>query len=334
MKDDVLSERVFEPVKLKTAIIIPAYNEGTAIGQTIETYQEAFPEARIVVVDNNSTDATSEVASARLRRGQDLLLFEPRQGKGFAVKRGLSRLQADIFIMTDGDMTYPAADVRRLYERMLQTRNDMIIGDRQAGGTYAQQNTRFGHGVGNAMLTFVISKLAGQRYSDVLSGARVMSSPFVERLDLRSEGFQLETEINIVAAHLRADLLEIPISYDARPMGSESKLSTFRDGYRILNFAFLNWIAFLPLQFFSALSIAGWVFALVLGYRAVTGFLETGWPYSTTAIVGASSAVIATFALFTGLTLKIQGRSMRRSEIANFQTRKRAWNSILDNATF
>lgn len=322
----------FLAVEITTVIIIPAYNEAEAIGLTIAAYQQAFPNARVVVVDNNSTDGTSLVAQTHLRDDLDLLLYETRQGKGFAVRRGLSRLEADIYIMIDGDLTYPAADVRRLYERMIETRNDMIVGDRQAGGTYAQQNTRFGHSAGNWLLTFVISRLAGQRFNDVLSGARVMSAPFVERLDVRSEGFQLETEINLVAAHLRADVLELPISYDARPAGSVSKLSTFRDGWRILKFATLNWIAFLPLQFFSAVAMFSWGIATFLGYRVVAGFLETGWPYSTTAIAGATSGIIGTFALFTGLTLKIFGRTLRRREISSFMQRKRRWNQRLDKA--
>jgi glycosyltransferase involved in cell wall biosynthesis len=320
----------YDAVPVRTVIIIPAYNEAVAIGLTIESYQNAFPGARLVVVDNNSKDDTSAVAKRHLRPERDLLLCEPRQGKGYAVKRGFSRLEGDIFVMTDGDMTYPASDMRRLYDRMLVTRSDMVVGDRQAGGTYQSQNTRFGHSIGNSLLTSVISRLAGQHFSDVLSGARIMSAPLVEHLDVRSEGFQLETEINIVAAHLRADVLEIPIPYNARIKGSESKLSTFRDGWRILKFAILNWIAFLPLQFFVWLGIVGWLCAAVLGYRVVFGFLETGSPYSTTAIAGGTLGIVGTFAIFTGLNLKIQGRNARRQEIARFQQSKRSWNEILD----
>jgi glycosyltransferase involved in cell wall biosynthesis len=332
MTEDSTAKPAYSPVKARTVIIIPAYNEAVAIGQTVKDYQEAFPGARVIVVDNNSDDDTNAVSQAALREGQDLLLFEPRQGKGRAIKRGLSRLQADIFIMTDGDLTYPASDLRKLYDSFLEKRNDMIVGDRQAGGTYSEQNTRFGHNTGNRLLTWVISQLAGQRYNDVLSGARVMSAPFVESLDVRSTGFQLETEINIVAAHLRADVLEVPISYHARPDGSESKLSTFRDGLRILSFAIINWISFLPLQFFSAVAILGWLGAIAMGYRAISGFLATGAPYSTTAIAGGTAGIIGTFALFAGLILTIQGRAMRRHEIAAFQQRKRMWNQSLDDA--
>ena len=332
MLESMKSMPEFEQVPVETAIIIPAYNEAISIGLTIAAYQEAFPGARIIVVDNNSLDDTSAVARFQLSIGQDLLLFEPRQGKGFAVKRGLSRLRAEIFVMTDGDMTYPAADLRRLYDQMFETRNDMIVGDRQSGGTYTNQNTRLGHSTGNWLLTTFISRLAGKRYNDVLSGSRIMSAPVVECLDIRSEGFQLETEINIVAAYLRADVLELPIAYGARPEGSESKLSTARDGIRIVNFTVLNWIAFSPLQFFSIVAVLGWLGAIALGYRVVSGFLDTGAPFSTTAVASAASAIVGTFALFTGLTLKVLGRSARRQEVAAFQQRKRIWNSVLDSA--
>jgi len=313
-----------------TVIVIPAYNEEVAIAGTIREYAEAFPTARIVVVDNNSSDSTSKNARAALRPDVDLLLFEPRQGKGHAVKLGLSRLSAEIFIMTDGDLTYPAEDARALYDKILATRSDMIVGDRRAGGTYEQQNDRLGHSFGNSLLTTVISRLSGKRYNDVLSGLRIMSSPFVSSLDIRSAGFQLETEINLVAAYIRADVIEEPISYLARAEGSDSKLSTLKDGVKILSFAMLNWIAFLPMQFFSIVAAIGWVLSLMLAYRVVFGFMETGATYSTTAIAGATFGIVGTFAFFTGLSLRIQLRSERRREVSVFLDRKRVWNARLD----
>lgn len=313
-------------------VLIPAFNEGSAIGDTIVDYQKSFPEARIVVIDNNSTDDTQERASEYLRPEKDMLLFERKQGKGHAVKCGLSRLPADVFIMTDGDLTYPAEDARRLFEQLIQSRADMMVGDRRAGGTYEAQNHRIGHSFGNELLTRVISHLSGERFSDVLSGLRVMSAPFVRSLDVRSTGFQLETEINVIAAYIRADVIEVPIDYRARPKGSESKLSTIRDGIRILRFALLNWIAFRPLQFFSFLGLLGCFTALVLGYRVILGFLETGWPFTTTAIAGATAALVGTLSLFTGLSLRIISRAERRREIADFLDRKRIWNAKLDEA--
>jgi glycosyltransferase involved in cell wall biosynthesis len=311
-------------------IVIPAYNEERAIGETIREYREEFPEGRIIVVDNNSTDGTKKAAQTELDRPEHLLLFEPRRGKGFAIKRGLSRLSADIYIMTDGDSTYPAKEARRLLDQLLMERADMAIGDRVSGGSYATQNTRFGHSIGNRVLTGVISRLSGRRYADVLSGLRVMSRPFVSMLDVRSTGFQLETEINVIAAHLRADVIEIPIEYRMRGEGSQSKLSTIADGFRILYFAMTNWIAFAPMQAFSLLALIAFMLAAAIGYRVISGFMEYGLPYTTTAVAAATMGIVGILALFTGITLRILGRNNRRRDIAQFLEEKRNWNAKLD----
>lgn len=315
---------------MKLCIIIPAYNEEKAIRGTIQEYQEVFSEAQIVVIDNNSIDSTSEQALELLNHKCDFLLSEARQGKGFAVKTGLSRIDADIYIMIDGDATYPADDARRLVDEMLKTRADLVIGDRVSGGSYAQQNTRSGHSWGNKLLTYIISVLAGQHFNDVLSGLRVMSRPFVQSLDVRSSGFQLETEMNVIAAYLRTDVREIPISYRARQEDSNSKLSTYRDGFRIINFALANWIAFAPIQPFLIVAAMTSFISGSLGYRVIAGFLETGWSYTTTATVAATSGLIAILALFFGVSLHILGRNARRGEIANFLEAKRKWNVRLD----
>ncbi len=311
-------------------IVIPAMNEEDAIGETILEYRAAFPEARIVVVNNNSTDRTEEIARAKLDPERDLLLSESRKGKGYAVKTGLCRLEADIYVMTDGDSTYPAEHARKLVDTLLETRADMIVGDRVSGGAYSAQNTRPGHNLGNRVLTVVISGLAGKEYRDVFSGLRIMSRPFVGALDIRSSGFQVETEINLVAAYLRADVIETPISYRERPENSHSKLNTFRDGMRIVSFAVVNWIAFAPMQVFVILAVISSLVALLLGYRVIAGFLETGWPYTTTATIASGSGIVAILSLFFGISLRILGRNTRRQEIANFLEEKRKWNTRLD----
>lgn len=313
---------------------MPAYNEEAAIAESITEYRQAFPEARIVVIDNNSKDRTAERARAVLDPARDLLLFEPCQGKGFAVKRGFSRVEADIYVMTDGDATYPASDARRLVDEMLASRADMVVGDRVSGGAYAAQNVRAGHSWGNGLLTFVISGLAGRRYNDVLSGLRIMSRPFVAALDIRSSGFQLETELNVIAAYLRAQVVEMPISYRARPVESFSKLNTIRDGIRILNFAVTNWITFAPMQPFVTLSALSASVMALLGYRIFSGFLSgyiaAGATYSTTAAAAAASGLVAVLSFFFGIALRILGRNDRRREIARFLEAKRRWNTRLD----
>jgi hypothetical protein len=315
---------------LKICIVIPAYNEEHAIAGTIQEYKRIFPEARIVVVDNNSTDGTDAAARATLDPKMDLLLFERRLGKGYAVKTGLSRLLADIYILTDGDATYPANDCRRLFETLLESRADMVVGDRVSGGAYDGQNVRIGHGWGNRFLTMVISRLAGGRYNDVLSGLRVMSGPFVTALDVRSTGFQLETEMNVVAAYLRGDVIEVPIAYRQRARGSHSKLNTVQDGFRILYFALTNWIVFEPMQAFSTFAAIALLIAGGLAFRVIAGFMAYGWPYTTTAVAASAAGISAVLALFIGLTLRILGRDQRRREIAQFLHAKREWNARLD----
>jgi len=260
----------------RLCIVIPAYNEERAIAQTVRDYKQAFPKAAVVVVDNNSSDGTSAAARAELDPQSDLLIVERQKGKGAAVKAGLSRISAEIYIMTDGDGTYPAKDAARLVEIMMKERCDMVVGDRISGGTYMKQNSRAGHNFGNQFLTRYISFMAGQKYYDVLSGLRIMSRPFTNMLDIRSSGFQLETELNIVAAYVRAKVIEAPIDYLARPEGSESKLNTVRDGLRIAWFALLNWIAFYPMHAFGLLAGLSLGISAVLGIRVIIVFLHLG----------------------------------------------------------
>lgn len=324
---------------IRVCILIPAYNEEAAIGATLREYGDAFPDAEILVIDNNSSDATREIAAAELARGRadgrmGRVVSELRQGKGYAVRHGLGLADADIYIMVDADLTYRASDARILLDRVIADRIDMAVGDRVSSGAYRLQNERAGHSIGNAVLTTVISQLAGRRYRDVLSGLRVMSRPFVNQLDVRSEGFQLETELNVLAAHLRASVVEIPIYYSARPVGSASKLRTFRDGARILAFAITNWVAFFPLQAFALVAAAAMLIALPLGLHVISAFIASNYttmPYPSSAVAAAALGVVAVQSIFAGLTLRILGRSQRRRDVGEFLEHKRQWNRRLDD---
>jgi glycosyltransferase involved in cell wall biosynthesis len=274
-------------------IVIPAYNEEHAIASTVMDYQKIFPFASIVVVDNNSTDRTVQIVERVLRKDLDFLLTERQQGKGAAIKTGLSRVPAEIYIMVDGDGTYPATEAARLLDLMERARCDMVVGDRVSGGAYKRQNIRRGHDFGNRFLSSLVSQLAGKKYLDVLSGLRVMSRPFVSMLDVRSTGFQLETELNVTAAYLRASVEEVQIDYMARPEGSSSKLNTIRDGLQIAWFAFLNWVAFFPLHAFGLLSAVSFVISGFLGIRVFLVYIELGaMPYTATATAAASAGLV------------------------------------------
>jgi glycosyltransferase involved in cell wall biosynthesis len=315
----------------KVCVVIPAYNEETTIAGTIKDYKRHFPEAVFVVIDNNSKDRTSEVAAAELDKNRDYLLFEQRQGKGVAVKTGLSRVSADVYVLTDGDETYPATEAARLLQLLLKTRSDMVVGDRVSGGDYDKQNDRIGHGAGNRVLTRIVSWLSGKKYRDVMSGLRIMSRPFIDQVDVRSAGFQLETELNIIAANIRADVIESPIIYSARGEGSESKLNTIQDGVRILYFAVINWIAFYPLQIFSLIAGSAFLVSGILGFQVFSIFFSTGeMPYPSTAVAAAAAGIVGLLSLFSGIILKILCRSNRRQEIARFLNCKREWNDKLD----
>jgi glycosyltransferase involved in cell wall biosynthesis len=312
-------------------IIIPAFNESHTIAKTIADYQATFPDARIVVIDNNSTDDTGRIAQGVLRHGKDLLLTEPRQGKGIAVKSGLGRVSSDVYIMVDGDGTYLARDAARLLEVLKDKRCDMVVGDRVSRGTYASQNVRPGHDLGNRFLTRFISFLAGQKYVDVLSGLRVMSRAFVNVLDVRSAGFQLETELNVVAAYVRAEVIEIPIDYLQRPEGSKSKLSTIDDGLKILWFSLMNWISFYPLQPFGIFAVLAFIISGVLGIHVFLVFFEFGtMPYAATAVAAAAAGLVGLQSIFSGLILRILMRERRRSEVARLLDMRRLWNAKLD----
>jgi hypothetical protein len=232
--------------------------------------------------------------------------------------------------MTDADATYPAEDAKLLLDEMLNTRADMLVGDRISGGAYSEQNTRVGHGWGNRFLTSLISYFAGQRFNDVLSGLRIMSRPYVGITDVRSSGFQLETELNVIAAYIKANVIEMPIKYRQRAQGSHSKLNTISDGMKILGFAFTNWLSFAPLQPFLILAMSMIIFSGILSYRVIAGFLETGWPYTTTATGAIATGIIAILSLFFGLTLNLLVANSRRKEIAKFLESKRLWNAKLD----
>ncbi len=316
---------------LKLCIVLPAFNEEASIKRTILEYQSEFPTSQIIVVDNNSTDNTRDIAVSVLQTPDNLVVIERRQGKGHALRTAVSRIDSDIYVIADADYTYHASDAVRLVNLMLKGRHDMVVGDRISGGAYSSQNHRLGHSVGNLLISRIISLLMAHKFNDVLSGLRVISRPFASTLEFGSSGFQIETELNISAAYINADVVEAPIQYRQRPTNSVSKLHTVKDGLRIIQFAFASWFTFAPMQPFLICAFLFGTTSVYLAHRVVSGFLSTGLAYSTTAIAGAALGLVAVLAMFVGILLTIIGKTMRRTQIALFLERKRAWNRLIDN---
>ncbi|WP_294392229.1 glycosyltransferase family 2 protein [uncultured Sphingomonas sp.] len=308
---------------MRVAVILPCYNEEAAIGQTVADFRAALPDAAIYVYDNNSKDRTVQVA----RAAGAIVRSETMQGKGHVVRRMFADVDADIYVMADGDATYDAAAAPAMIERMVDEQLDMVVGARVSE---VQEAYRRGHRFGNAMLTGILARIFGRTFSDILSGYRVFSRRFVKSFPLLSAGFEIETEISVHALELRMPVAEVVTRYGARPEGSASKLSTYRDGWRILR-TILSLFRFeRPVLFFGAI---GGILALVgvlLSIPLVLTYLATGLvPRFPTAILATGLMLLAFLNLFTGLTLDtvVRGRrEVRRLAYLGFPSPARTKN--------
>jgi glycosyltransferase involved in cell wall biosynthesis len=293
----------------RLAVILPCYNEATAIAQTVADFRAALPSAAIYVYDNNSKDDTATVAAA----AGAIVRSEKMQGKGNVVRRMFADVEADIYIMADGDATYEAAAAPALIARLIEDKLDMVVGARKSEVEAAY---RRGHRFGNAMLTGMLARLFGRSFSDILSGYRVFSRRFVKSFPLLSTGFEIETEISVHALELKMPVTEIVTAYAARPEGSESKLSTYRDGWRILNTILRLFRFERPLLFFGAFSGLFATLAVVLSVPLILTFLETGLvPRLPTAVLVTGLMILSALTLMCGLILDtvVRGRTeMRR----------------------
>ncbi len=288
------------------ALILPAYNEALTIAATMEAFHRELPEACIVVVDNNSSDATATIAAETLRRlgAAGKVISELRQGKGNAVRRAFLEVDADIYVMSDADLTYPAERVRDLIQPVLDNRADMVVGDRLSGGHYRQENKRQFHGFGNALVRWLVNKLFRARLADIMSGYRVFSRRFVVNYPILIEGFQLETDVTLHALDKRFRIIEIPVAYKDRPAGSQSKLNTLSDGARVL-FAIAQILRFYrPLLFFGAVAMLSCLAGLVTSLPVFDDWFRYQYIYHLPlAVLAASLEIVAVMALGIGLTL-------------------------------
>lgn len=282
---------------LRIAVLIPCYNEEAAISTVVTDFKRALTDATIYVCDNNSKDRTKAFAKA----AGATVMSEPLQGKGNVVRRMFADIDADIYVLVDGDATYDANAAPAMVELLLQERLDMVVGARVDTEKAAY---RPGHRFGNALLTTCVGYLFGSRFSDILSGYRVFSRRFVKSFPALTKGFEIETELTVHALELSMPIGETSTNYGARPVGSSSKLNTYRDGLRILFTILQLFREERPLRFFSILFILLTLAALGLGVPLINTYLETGLvPRLPTAVLAMGLIILAFLSLSSGLVL-------------------------------
>jgi glycosyltransferase involved in cell wall biosynthesis len=289
----------------RIAVLLPCYNEEAAIAQTVAGFRAALPTAVIYVYDNNSQDRTVEVA----RAAGAVVRSERMQGKGNVVRRMFADVDADIYVMADGDATYDAEAAPQLVQRLIDEQLDMVVGSRV---TQHDAAYRRGHVMGNKLLTGMLAQLFGRSFTDILSGYRVFSRRFVKSFPVLSGGFEIETEISVHALELRMPVGEVETRYFARPEGSASKLSTYSDGFRILNTIVTLYRIERPLLFFGAIGGLLALLALALGIPLAITYYHTHLvPRLPTAIMATGLIILAALCFFAGLILDTVVRGRR-----------------------
>lgn len=304
----------------RIAVIIPCFNEGRAIAEVVRGFKTALPTARVYVFDNNSTDDTVAIAreaGAAVRR-------ESLQGKGNVVRRMFADVDADVYVMADGDLTYDPEFAPSMVQRLIEDRLDMVVGTRIASqpGVYPQ-----GHRFGNRLLTISVASLFGECFTDMLSGYRVFSHRFVKSFPALSRGFEIETELTVHALELCLPVAEVPTAYRTRAAGSSSKLRTYVDGLKILRLIVVLCKNERPLRFFSGIGALFLGLALVLGFPLIVTFMRTGLvPRQPTAILATGLVLLASLSFVAGLMMDTvsQGRrEMRRLAYLAISTKDR-----------
>ena len=285
----------------KIAVLIPCYNEGTTIGKVVVDFRSELPEADIYVYDNNSTDDTVEKA----KKAGAIIGYERRQGKGNVVRRMLREIDADCYILVDGDDTYPVENAKEMARIVLEEKTDMVIGDRLSA-TYFEENKRPLHDSGNRLVRSIINRIFHSDVKDIMTGYRAMSRRLVETLPLLSEGFEIETEMTIMALDSGLDIQHIPVQYRDRPDGSVSKLNTITDGCRILLTILKLYRDYQPLRFFSMIAALLVVIATIVLIPVLTEYFQTGLvPRYPTLIVCGFVILFAMMMWVCGIVLEV-----------------------------
>ncbi len=294
---------------VKVAVLVPCYNEEVAVAKVVRDFRAALPDATIFVFDNNSTDNTAAAARAA---GAEVFR-EKYQGKGFVVRRMFTDVEADIYVLVDGDATYDAPSAQVMIQRLLEDRLDMVVANRidQDQAAY-----RAGHRAGNWLLTAFVASVFGPTFNDMLSGYRVFSRRFVKSLPVLSGGFEIETELTIHALELGLAVAEVDTPYFARPQGSASKLNTWADGFRILRTIIRIYRAERPLPFFSAIGAALAIMSVGFAIPLAVTYVETGLvPRLPTAVLSTGLIILAFLSTAIGLVLDTVTRGRREIKL-------------------
>lgn len=293
----------------KIAVLIPCYNESKTIAKVVKDYKEALPEADIYVYDNNSVDETDRIA----KEAGAIVRYERRQGKGNVIRSMFHQIDADCYLMIDGDDTYPAENARQMCDEVLDGGGaDMVIGDRLSS-TYFEENKRPFHNVGNVTVRYLINKLFHSNVRDIMTGYRAFSRDFVKMFPVLSKGFEIETEMTIHALDKNMLLKEIPVTYRDRPAGSVSKLNTYSDGMKVIFTIFRLFRDYKPLLFFSCISVVLLAVAAILFVPVFYEYLQTGLvPRYPTLIVSGFIVLLAMLLWVCGLILEVLVKKHRQ----------------------
>lgn len=303
---------------MKVAIILPAYNEKQTIGGTIRAFHTELPDAEVWVINNNSKDATEQIARTTLAElgTKGGVINEPRQGKGNAVRRAFHDVHADVYVLADADLTYPAEQVHELIRPVVEGRADMVVGDRHSGGHYQQENKRPLHNFGNRLVQGLVNRLFSASLVDIMSGYRAFSRLFVKTYPILVSGFEIETDMTLHALDKRMRIEEISVNYRDRPAGSFSKLNTVRDGMRVINTITTVLRYYRPLAFFGIAAIACAFLGLLAGVPVLDDWIRERYIYHIPlAILATGLEIVAIMLAAIGLILdSITHQDKRRFE--------------------
>lgn len=290
------------------AVLVPCYNEAKTVGKVIKDYKKVLPNADIYVYDNNSTDGTDEIA----RKAGAIVRYERRQGKGNVIRTMFKEIDADCYLMIDGDDTYPAEHAKEMVDLVINNKVDMVIGDRLSS-TYFTENKRLFHNFGNKLVRWLINWLFQSDVRDIMTGYRAFSYDFVKTFPVLSKGFEIETEMTIHALDKNFYLKEVPVQYRDRPKGSESKLNTYSDGIKVLKTIVRLFKEYKPMKFFGIFSFLFFVITLLFGVPVFVDYFKTGLVERfPTLIFSGFMLMISLLSLVCGILLEVVVKKNRQ----------------------